>query len=592
MKKQLIINITLWMSLLFTTFIVSGSLWNVTVTGKYFYFAFAIATATLFTSYRLIRGQAAFRICLTDAAVLCLAAWVGISCAINRMHCGMSLWVFMLLLPLYIVIRVSLCDRSMLRPLMRVVLITATVEAMWGLLQLHGVLKSYNSVFAISGSFFNPGPYAGFLACSVPLALYCILHSDCRAEKILGIACLTSVVLVLPATMSRAAWLAVIAGVVPVMLHPSKTFSLSNTIVYQKLKSGRILFFVLTAFFLAGIFYGLYVIKKPSADGRMLIWRVSAGLVGKNPLTGYGLGSFQVVYGDAQAEFLLSDKRPEKYSLTADTPEYAFNEYIQITVEHGIIGLLLFLGIIYSFFARRGIDAGRDSVACAVHGSLTVFCVFAFFSYPFGVLPLTVLFVFLAAMSASLAQPVERLSFRWLRPAVSVLCLGMAGYASTEILSRYTAYLEWNAVLLQRNTDDSDNALDNYHRLYPKLNRQKKFLFEYARCLSANKQYTASNETLGRLVLLSGDPMIFNCMGNNYKEMGNYEKAENMYFRALQIVPNRHYPLYLLMKLYNDTDQTQKAKDIAYALLKKPVKVPSTAISEMQEEAKQMVIDK
>jgi len=78
-------------------------------------------------------------------------------------------------------------------------------------------------------------------------------------------------------------------------------------------------------------------------------------------------------------------------------------------------------------------------------------------------------------------------------------------------------------------------------------------------------------------------------MGNNCKEMGEYIKAEKMYLRASQIVPNRHYPLYLLMKLYQETGQVDKAKEMANTLLEKPVKVWSTAIREMQEEAKRQL---
>jgi tetratricopeptide (TPR) repeat protein len=80
-------------------------------------------------------------------------------------------------------------------------------------------------------------------------------------------------------------------------------------------------------------------------------------------------------------------------------------------------------------------------------------------------------------------------------------------------------------------------------------------------------------------------------MGNNYKEMGDYEKAEKMYISASQIVPNRHYPLYLLMNLYEESGQTKKAKAIADVLLKKPVKIPSTAIRKMQEEAKKFQME-
>ena len=72
--------------------------------------------------------------------------------------------------------------------------------------------------------------------------------------------------------------------------------------------------------------------------------------------------------------------------------------------------------------------------------------------------------------------------------------------------------------------------------------------------------------------------------------MGEYSEAEKMYTRALQIVPNRHYPLYLLMKLYKESGHNQKAKDIAIEILKKPVKIHSTAIREMREEARKVWI--
>lgn len=79
-------------------------------------------------------------------------------------------------------------------------------------------------------------------------------------------------------------------------------------------------------------------------------------------------------------------------------------------------------------------------------------------------------------------------------------------------------------------------------------------------------------------------------MGNNFKEMGEFSMAENLYLHASQIVPNRHYPVYLLMKLYMETGEAEKAKAMAETLLNKPVKVPSTAIREMQREAKQLII--
>ena len=46
-----------------------------------------------------------------------------------------------------------------------------TVEAVWGLLQVYSYLPSNHSLYALTGSFYNPGPYSGFLSMCLPLAL-------------------------------------------------------------------------------------------------------------------------------------------------------------------------------------------------------------------------------------------------------------------------------------------------------------------------------------------------------------------------------------------------------------------------------------
>ena len=591
----------MWLALLFTTFIVCPTLGETIETGKYFYFAFVVAAALLFTTYCLLRKKISLHICFTDIAVFIFSLWVVANCIINKTHPGMSLWLFLLMVSLYVIIRASLYDSNMIRPLIWCILIVITVEAIWGLLQLYGILEPYHVIFTITGSFFNPGPYAGFLACGVPFALLCVFNGRRRAEKILGIICLISVILILPATMSRAAWLAVVAGSIPIILHQSKIKNQKPLARRSQSKITKVIFLVFTALFIAGAFFAMYSFKKHSADGRILIWKVSAEMIYEKPLTGFGLGSFQVKYDHAQAKFFLSGKGSEKQRLLADTPEYAFNEYIQITVEHGIIGLLLFLVIIFSFLRFAPTFSSAEPIKNqkskfvnylpAVNGSLITFLVFAFFSYPFSILPLTILFVILAAMSASLN--VDYLNFTLIKNQKSkfincIICLGLTGYASVEILTRYPAYKEWGHAQTLYESDEYEQAIEKYRRLYPKLNRQKQYLFEYAQCLSAIGQYEKGNELLGRVLLFGSDPAIFCCMGDNYKNMNDYRKSENMYQCASEIIPSLYYPLYLLMMLYHETGQNEKAQLMAKTLLEKPVKVPSKEISNIQEEAKKI----
>ena len=50
-------------------------------------------------------------------------------------------------------------------------LIAAIVQAVYGNLQLYGFFHSHHNLFKMTGSFFNPGPYAGYLVSGLPVAV-------------------------------------------------------------------------------------------------------------------------------------------------------------------------------------------------------------------------------------------------------------------------------------------------------------------------------------------------------------------------------------------------------------------------------------
>lgn len=87
-------------------------------------------------------------------------------------------------------------------------------ECSFGLLQYLGIRASGHSSFAMTGSFANPGPYGGLIAILLAiLGTYVIQNHNAQKwyDKVLMILSYVSCVLcviVLPASMSRAAWLA------------------------------------------------------------------------------------------------------------------------------------------------------------------------------------------------------------------------------------------------------------------------------------------------------------------------------------------------------------------------------------------------
>ena len=57
------------------------------------------------------------------------------------------------------------------------------IEAAWGMRQIYGLAVSNHSLYALTGSFYNPGPYSGYLAMIFPLCLHEWLNLKERTER-------------------------------------------------------------------------------------------------------------------------------------------------------------------------------------------------------------------------------------------------------------------------------------------------------------------------------------------------------------------------------------------------------------------------
>ena len=114
-------------------------------------------------------------------------------------------------------------------------------------------------------------------------------------------------------------------------------------------------------------------------------------------------------------------------------------------------------------------------------------------------------------------------------------------------------------------------------------------MFSYGKALAAQNKFDESSGVLIKGASSSSDPMFYNLIGNNYLALGETEKAEKYYWKAYYTLPNRLYPLYLLTKLYHETGQDEKAKEIAMRLLEKEPKVMSTAVREMKDYARKIM---
>lgn len=605
---------------------------NGVVSAKYLSFYFAIATLLPIIPFlRQTKVNLVDALAFSFGAVVLLIAFItGTPLAHTK------LILFALLLVLYWLMRCLLTSHPPVTVLLKVALITtALVECLMGLHQLYGFSPSNHGLFRITGTFFNPGPFSGYVGMIVPLALYeVLLFSDkevrlrTQIKRIitkgkglnscaligkwlmnllrwllpyiggcLSVLTVMAALMVLPAAMSRAAWVGVVAGSLVVFLnYPPVRLKVVTMLGTRRKRLG---FALLVSTLVVGAVIGIYQLRPASVDGRMLLWKHGVKAMLEHPL-GVGLGKMGAAIGEVQAEFYSANNVDQALIDRADVPFYAFNEYIQIGVESGVLGLILFLALMVVVLMR----AYRNK-QYGVMGALVSLGVFAFFSYPFSVLPFLIVLVTLLALGqvgqadktvyqTSKVVPVNPVAViskqQLLRSLpVSLVCMGVIVACLINRYPTLQAWRDWKDGKMLMNAHLFEDAAESMKPLYPYLNDQPEFLFDYARSLSKAGRFDESNQVLERCMAFSGDPMLYNVYGKNLAALHRYEAAKSAYEQAYNRVPNRLYPLYLLARLYVELGDTLGARHTAEKLYNHPIIAPSRAIEEMKDSLKVLV---
>ena len=587
--------------LLCTVFATDTGLANGLVIGKvlWFHLAMLLLAACSLVAAVLMKPAKPFVFSVADGLVLVLAVIVALTynrqldAEPEKMLFGGQLVV------LWFLLRFILTGWPQLQLFfLAVVVATGGIEAVSGMRQLHGFEGSNHSLFKLTGDFYNPGPYSGYLAIVLPVCLWMILRQTKIYLHYLGWIGLLAIIVVLPAGMSRTAWIAATVScgwvywVQRIGWEKTKRYINGN-------RTLTIVSSILILISIAGALAGIYLLKKDSANGRLLLWKVTGQAIREQPWTGTGTGSFPAAYAEAQAEYFTSGKASETEMMVAGCPEYGFNEFLQIGLEQGLVGLMVFV-LLLSYSLFRGMKNRQAGAA----GGILALMVFSLASYPLQLPEFWVVLVVLMGVAnsntpvdadISVAADTPPTPSREGRKILSVTMIGVlaicCGWIFRQQKGYYEGYKKWNTLKMLHHSKAYEAAGEGYEELVPLMGHKPELLFEAAQCLSKSERLKKANRLLERAMKLSGDPMIHYMAAKNEQDLGNYQKAENLLLHAIEILPERIYPYYLLTKLYSETTFFQEDKFIkaADAVLKKKPKVKSTAIREMRTDVKNML---
>ncbi len=464
-------------------------------------------------------------------------------------------------------------------------------ESIVGLSQVFGKRMSGHMMFGMTGSFANPGPYGGFLAIIMSIStVYALRHyrqwqsfrfrpSPLRligfSMFLIALVASSMGILVLPATMSRAAWL---AYGVSLILYLSIETDLFKSFIRKR--NVALISIVILAILIAGIIS----LKVDSAIGRLQIWHMELRAVLDSPLIGTGPGTAMGTYGVTQEEFFrTAGQSMAKFTQVAGCPEYAFNEYLKTGIEAGLPGLIFSVALtgfsIVLLLRKRSVLA---------YGMIAV-ATFSFFSYPLSVVQIATLTIILLAFASCATHSKHHMQTR---PAgrfiLSLFCVvvmlsGAHGLSDTY-KARESSFEKWQAVR-QWGTDYYDDIINDLEPLYGDLSWNYRYLYDYGYALHKAGMYIQSNNILSAGASISSDPMFHNIMGKNYEALGLYDEAENEYFISHYMVPCRLYPLVLLLEMYQTQGRESEAVAIRKQILSMPINSKNQAMVDLRKRA-------
>lgn len=221
------------------------------------------------------------------------------------------------------------------------------------LFQYMGILDSYSNQFVMTGFSDNPNVVAILIALSIPL-----IYKRCKDHslQIFWICFFIVSILVFILLKCRTAYVGLASILVVRIVMKEKTRSLW----YKQKKYSKVAFIVLVSILTVICGVALYKYKQASADGRVLVWKVSSMMIQEHPM-GCGIGMFEHDYNIRQGEYFAAGTPTETEKFNSGTVFMAYNDFIEHTVEAGILGLFFILSMYIGLFFRAYTSTEKES---------------------------------------------------------------------------------------------------------------------------------------------------------------------------------------------------------------------------------------
>lgn len=434
------------------------------------------------------------------------------------------------------------------------------------------------------GSMINPVIEGCMFSITCCVSFVAIQRIPKKKIRVILLFLLSPFIILILLTKSR---LALIELIIPILCY----FSLNNK--YSVLVKKHAVLIIVS---LVTLFSVLYVVKKPSADGRFYMAKIAVLSISHNGVFGSGTESYSGRFGEEQYKFFGGNEgevdintivnNDLRGSMYACSPATAFNEFLRLGVEYGVIAMLLSVIIII-----KSIIVLLKKNDALGYGLLSLF-ITSLFSYPHCFVIFCLFLSLFVGAASSLDLPLlegKNAHALLIRNYVDVILIGLMLYSELpELRHKQELEKKEDNITFLFKYKEYQTVCDYCSELFDRSIANLDLLYEYGVSLSLIGQYEKSDSILHIGASNCSDPIFWQEIGHNNLRSENYEAAEKAYFRSFLMVPNRITPLLYLAQLYHHIGDKEKLTIIAEYSDHFIPKVPSNTTREYQKIIKEL----
>jgi len=355
----------------------------------------------------------------------------------------------------------------------------------------------------------------------------------------------------------------IITGLLHILTGRSQYISArSNRVGVKGLRLSRLLFSLVLIYLLISLpGYIERVSSDPakigSAKTRVSLWLNTMEMIRDNPLLGVGLGGWKVEYPLYHNAITVTKRFSEH-----EQPLRAHNDYLQLTAETGIPGLIISLWMIFLIFrmswriCRYEEDRDARLKGLFFTMSLSALLVNALFSFPFRLPVSSFFFVLILGMLTVLYHVQGGVSvIQVKRPSIirmaSVIIIPLVLYVIFLNVGLAIAEINYYQAQVCSARGDLGSAIRKAERardIYPYHYRIR--LYCGILYLRSGRYDDAIRENLEALRLRPHDTSAHNNLGIAYLKKGEYDRAIREFQAKLRIIPDSLITLKNLARVY------------------------------------------